>query len=253
MPMRRRDVLIAAGAVGLAIAAPRAARLFKPPFDFEPIPGLPGFRRLTGGPLSAAGDVFLAGIDILPPERIERRNSIAAAPCAAAFGTAAEFGDALPVAVFTDYRCPYCPALSALILSEAENGTPIHPVWHDLPLLGPRSDAAARLAIAAGKQGQYVPAHRHLMQRAVPPSLAGAQAVAEALDLDAGRLAEDASGAETTTRIETTRDIAAVFGIIGTPATLIGRTLVIGRIERAEFRRLVTLERQAAVGSPMCF
>ena len=76
MPMRRRDVLIAAGAVGLAIAAPRAARLFKPPFDFEPIPGLPGFRRLTGGPLSAAGDVFLAGIEILPPDRIERRTPV---------------------------------------------------------------------------------------------------------------------------------------------------------------------------------
>lgn len=245
MPMRRRDVLIAAGAIGLAISVPRVARMFAPAFEFEPVAGLPGFRRLSGGVVSGAGSVFLTGLDPISPAQTARREIIADAPCDVVFGPVPWGDDRLPLAVFTDYYCPFCPTLSTLILEEVEKGTPVRPVWHDLPVLGPRSVAAARMAIAAGVQAKYVEVHRHLMHSSLPPGRQGALVLGDLFGLDAEQLLADAASDATSRKIEMAHDIAAVFGIAGTPATLVGRTLVVGRINRRDFRRLVSLELDA--------
>jgi protein-disulfide isomerase len=123
---------------------------------------------------------------------------------------------------------------------------PVAVRWIDMPILGPRSVAAARLSRAAALQGQAVAAHDHLMTHAVPPGPAGAAVLASALSLDAERLARDLEGPEVQAALDKAQAIAAVLGIIGTPATLVGRTLVIGGISQRDLLRLIELESAAA-------
>ena len=56
---------------------------------------------------------------------------------------------------FFDYRCPYCkqvePALEKLIGDDRQ----LRFVYKEFPVLGPDSETAARVALAAKKQGRY--------------------------------------------------------------------------------------------------
>ncbi len=62
--------------------------------------------------------------------------------------------DRVPVAIFTDYACPYCRTLEAQLDADAEAlGLAIR--RHELPILGPSSVTAARGALAAARQGRY--------------------------------------------------------------------------------------------------
>lgn len=242
MPLRRRDLLIAACAVGATMAVPRLIGLFRPEFTFEPIPNLPGFRRIAGGSLSGAQTVF-AGIDPATEQDARLWQEVAKDPCRAAFGPGAWTGGTVPVAVFTDYNCPYCPTLSGIVMDLIAASAPISVTWHELPVLGPRSTAAARAAIAARTQGQYLPVHKDLMRSVLPPGPAPLRALADRFGMDPVQFRHDESSSETTQNIDRSNAVAAVFGIMGTPSLLVGRTLVIGKIDRDRLESLIAVER----------
>ncbi len=245
MPARRRDLLIVLAAVGAALALPPILRRRGRGFDFEPIPGVPGFRRLRAGAVSggAGGDFILTGLQPADPRQAELRRQVAKDVCRAVFGAAGWPSGDLPLAVFTDYNCPYCPGVSGLVLDLVDAGAPVAVTWHDLPILGPRSTAAARVAIAAGRQGRYLPVHERLMQGVLRPGPAALRQLAEEFGLDPARLQRDADSPSTRDQLQRSAAIAAVFGIIGTPALLVGRTLVAGDIDRDDLLRLIDLER----------
>jgi len=242
MTTRRRDLLIAAGAIAVAMSLPRIRRLFDPPFDFEPISGLPGFRRLAGGAISSAGPVALIGVERLTKQQEQLRAEVSGAPCLSVFGQDRWPADKVPVAVFTDYNCPYCPVLSDLIIDLIHVAAPIDVVWRDLPVLGPRSEDAARAALAAAEQGQYLPVHQRLMRTVLRPGPHALSALARDFDMDSTRFLHDVTAPETAAKLELSKAIAAVFGIIGTPAILVGRSLVVGKIDRDRLAQLIALE-----------
>ncbi|MBJ6372093.1 DsbA family protein [Sedimentitalea arenosa] len=249
--MKRRDVLILAGLAAVVVALPRARRLGEPEFEFETIPGLAGFRRLSGGSVSSL-PIALVGIDTLSAEQNALRRAIASSPCDSLWhdGGAPAPG-IVPVAVFTDYNCPYCPTLSETVIALQEAGEPIAVRWQDLPLLGPRSEDAARAALAAERQDAYLPLHRHLMRSTLRPGEAQLGTLAESFGLEPSQFVEDAASEEVAARIERSRALADVFGIVGTPSLVVGRTLVVGTIEERDLRRLIALE--AAMPPGPCF
>lgn len=242
--MRRRDLLILLAAIGAAVALPPVLRRRGRSFDFEPLPGLPGFRRLQSGAISggSGGDFILTGLHPASARQTELRQQVVQAPCQAVFDRIDGSEDRLPVAVFTDYNCPYCPDLSGIVVDLIETGAPIAVTWHDLPVLGPRSEAAARAAIAAGAQGQYLPVHQRLMRGVLRPGDASLVRLATDFGMDPDRFLRDVTGPATENRLERSAAVAAVFGIIGTPSLLVGRTLVVGEITRDELLRLIELE-----------
>ena len=61
----------------------------------------------------------------------------------------------------------------------------------------------------------------------------------------------DATGPEVTRTIAESRGLAARLGIFGTPALLVGRTLVVGRIGMGQLHALVALE-AAEASIPNC-
>lgn len=242
-PLRRRDLFILSGLGLVAVGVHRLTGMSENPLESRPIPGLPGFRRLSaGGSLSGSAAVF-AGLDPVSEEQKALREDVLQFPCHAVFGPDGWTPDALPVAVFTDYNCPYCPVLSELVIDLESQGAPIRTIWYDLPVLGASSERAARAALAAQQQESYLPVHRHLMRAVLKPGPVALTQLAEQFGMDSQRFIQDAASPEVEREIQKAKAIAAVFGIVGTPAVLVGRTLVVGNVGRSELERLIDLEK----------
>ncbi len=243
MATRRRDLIVISGAAVVAIAIPPILRHRGQTFEFQRIPGLRGFRRLPAA-VSSGADLVLTGLEAPTALQQRLRKQVTEQPCQAVFETVEWPEDRVPVAVFTDYNCPYCPVLSEHVIKLTRENAPIDVVWHDLPVLGPRSEAAAKAALAAAAQGKYLPVHQHLMQSVLRPGSEQLVKLARAFDMDENKFLRDIDGPAVAQKIEHTRAIAAVFGIVGTPATLVGRTLVIGKINKRNLKQLISIERE---------
>ena len=239
---RRRDILAVLG----LMAAPVVAFNLWPgragQFDFAPMPGLPGFRRIDGGSASGLGDPF-AGLAVpgAVPEAPPRPYAVSEV-CAPLFG-GAEGSGRVPVASFSDYYCPYCRVLTRHLA--ARDGADIAVRWHELPLLGAGSEAAARAALAADLQGGYAAFHERMMRASFQPTRAYLRGLAESLDLDPEAFLADIPGPAVDRRLDEARRLAATFGIAATPALVVGRTLVIGAIPEARLDALIEIERDA--------
>jgi protein-disulfide isomerase len=130
-------------------------------------------------------------------------------------------GDASVVAFF-DYNCPYCrkdaPALSALIAGDPQ----VRLVLKELPVLGPESEAASRVALAARKQGKYFELWQRLIGARGRVTEARALAVAGELGLDIARLQRDMEDPAITAAILANTRLAADLGVRGVPFYLVG-------------------------------
>ena len=241
MTDRRQAVL---GAAALAVAAATGASLLRERAALAPtvaIPSAPGFLRLDGAAPVSGAAALTAGLDgggaDLPPLS-------GAELCAALFhGT----GPGVPVAAFTDYYCPSCPALAPLLADPAL--PPLSVTWHEWPILGPRSEFAARVALAAaallpGAEG-HDRVHSALMRRRPRPSPEGAAAAARALGLDPGAVVAALQSDETDARLRATARAARQLGLTGTPSLVMGRVVVSGLPAARTLRQLARAEAAA--------
>jgi len=69
--------------------------------------------------------------------------------------------------------------------------------------------------------------------------------VARSLDLDADQFADDLFSADTDAQLRKSEALANVFRLPGTPALIVGSTVVVGAIDNGRLRDLVALERSA--------
>jgi len=214
-----------------------AARRLRPEPEFEPFPGVPGFRRTEGGAVSSVRDVF-AGLDgsgglALPPP------PSGTALCKALFDGGPV--GRVAVASFSDYFCPYCRILTEKLVAMESEGL-VHVTWHELPLLGEGSRIAARAAIAADMQGRYADFHRRLMRAQFQPTEAYIRDLAQSAGLDLDRFSADLASDNIDARLQRSRDAARAFGLFGTPALVVGRTVVVGAISEPDLRAVIAVE-----------
>lgn len=238
--MRRRTMLAGAALLAVPVLAMRAAAPRDEPFAFADIPGVPGFRRLDAGGVSAAmADPFvgLRAPDAPPPPEPLPAGSL----CAALFGPDPLPPGTVPIASFSDYYCPYCRDLTVRLAARADPDLAI--AWHELPLLGDASEAAARASLAADLQGAYAAFQARLLRAAFQPTDAYLTDLGASLGLDAPRLLADARGEEVARRLATSARAAATLRIAATPALVVGRTLVSGAIPETRLDALIALER----------
>jgi predicted DsbA family dithiol-disulfide isomerase len=238
--VRRRTIIAAGFVVAVPLLMLRALRPTEDAFAFAAIPGLPGFRHLDGGAVSAPARDPFAGLrgpdDPFPPVPLP-----AGALCAALFGPAPVPAGTVPVASFSDYYCPYCRDLTVRLAAREDPGLRI--VWHELPLLGEASDAAARAALAADRQGAYPAFQARLLRARFQPTDEYVAEVGRSLNLDIGRLIEDARSDEVARRLDTSARAAATLGLGATPALVVGRTVVTGAISDDRLDALIAVER----------
>lgn len=138
---------------------------------------------------------------------------------------------------FYDTRCPYCRQMEPTMTRLLQQDHNVRLVYKDLPILGPASVIAAHALLAAQKQGGYDALRTALMK--LPPDYTKDEilAIARKLGLDDARLAKDMDDPTITARLDANLQLARALGIDGTPALIIGDTLIPGAVEMAELEK----------------
>jgi protein-disulfide isomerase len=245
-PWRRRAALALgmAAVAGWVVGAPHLSSLWRHRLTFRDIPGLAPFRELetSGGLTSGAG--MLAGLDAPrspDPAHEARIAAVRADPCTALFGGLSD--PRLPIAFFSDFNCPNCLLLNAT-LEEVLAARPddLRLIRHQLPLLGRASTIASQAVLAADLQGGYGAMHDRLMRARMVTDLDQVVRIAEAAGLDGQQLVADMQTDRIATALDRSKAIASVFGFYGTPSTVIGRTVFMGNLPRADVEQIIEEE-----------
>lgn len=146
---------------------------------------------------------------------------------------------------FSDYNCGYCKRLFGTLQSVIEEDKNIRLVIKEFPILAESSYTAARTALALQKQGKYAQFHIELMglkgridDRIITKLAANTGA-------DMAQLSRDAQSPEIIGLLQANQRAAQALEIQGTPALIIGDTIVPGAISKAEILALIIQQRDA--------
>ncbi|MDG1130228.1 MAG: DsbA family protein [Paracoccaceae bacterium] len=244
----RRNLLLGAsvlgaGYFGLRWGIPRLNEAFGPDFEFTEIADPIGFRRMTSGASTSGFDPFFGITGDGAAEAAAVVSDVRTRLCGALFDDPAPSSNLVPVASFSDYNCPFCRVLTErLVQMQSAQPSQIAVTWHELPLLGEASVMAARGALAAKRQGAYIEFHRRLMKSRFQATPQYLSALADDLGVDQSQLVSDMQSDAIAAEIEDSRALATIFGFIGTPALIVGRTVVQGEISESRLQRLVDRE-----------
>jgi protein-disulfide isomerase len=183
-------------------------------------------------------------------DRAEARRAAIATNAEALFRDAADpvkgnpRGD-LTIVEFFDARCGYCKQLHPTMEALLRRDTNLRVVMKDLPILGPNSQLAARALLAAQRQGRYPQLYDALLTLRVEPTEAVIRQQAERVGLDWARLRREMDDPAIERRIGANLRLAQTLGIEGTPALVIGETLVPGAVDLPALERMVAEARAA--------
>lgn len=147
---------------------------------------------------------------------------------------------AVTMLVFSDYACAVCRRVEPLWREAAREAGDVCVVHRDWPILGEGSRRAARVALAAGRQGLYAPVHEVLMRTGRFDEAALRRAVVVAGG-DWARLERDLiSDAEAIDRLlSRTAQDALQLGFRGTPGFLVGPLRLEGAATQRQFARAI--------------
>lgn len=146
---------------------------------------------------------------------------------------------------FFDYNCPYCRKMGPVMVELEQSDPNLRIVYKEFPVLGPNSTAAAKVALAAHRQGKYDEYHKTMMHAQGAADEASALKLAEELGLDMERLKEDMSDPEIEAAINRNLALAQELRINGTPTFVIGEEIVPGQTVLRVLRQMVERARQA--------
>lgn len=217
---------------------------FQKPLQFVSLESPAGFRRLPSGLSSSAFNPFF-GVSARSDPSVESAVAhVNKNICESLYGPKPVDDGVVQIASFSDYYCPYCRVLTQkLARLEKKSEGKVVISWHELPLLGEASNLAAKTALAAKRQGAYIRFHKRLMKSAFRPTQAYLEELADNIGVDSDQLIRDMSGDEVAQEILISAALAKIFAFIGTPAIVIGRSVVQGEIGDRMLGRIIDQER----------
>jgi len=171
---------------------------------------------------------------------LENRTALANDPDAPVLGNPK--GDVVVVEFF-DYNCPYCRRVAGMLRTVVAEDGNVRLVMKEFPILGPQSVIAARAALAAARQDKYEAFHRALMEGPGDLSETRLNRVARDIGMDLDLMGIDMNLPEVNTMLRRNRELGATLSIRGTPAFVIGDTLIPGAIDKATLKRLIAQAR----------
>jgi protein-disulfide isomerase len=139
---------------------------------------------------------------------------------------------------FTDFACTYCrhsvEDVDALIAGNPQ----LKVVIRQLPIISPLSPDAARMGLAAAEQGKYAAFHK-AMFAAGQPDKATIEAVARSVGIDMVRAQKVIAGPGIEDELARNIDLARQLGFNGTPAWVVGDTLLSGAVGRDRLAKAI--------------
>jgi protein-disulfide isomerase len=132
------------------------------------------------------------------------------------------------------------PALTQLLKDDRN----LRLVLKELPILGPDSVVAARAALAAEAQGKYAAMHHALLAHRGSIDDAVIARLGASAGLDVARLKADMAKPEIAAMIDRNRALARALSLTGTPAFIVGDTIVPGAADLDTLKTLVAQARK---------
>lgn len=155
-------------------------------------------------------------------------------------------GAPVTMLVFSDYACGVCRQVEPWWRAAVREAGDVRVVHRDWPILGEPSRRAARIALAADRQGIYAPVHNALMRGGLDDATLNRAVTAAGGDW--ARLESDlAAGARAIDRLlaRTAQD-ALQLGFRGTPGYLIGPIRIEGGASERQFAKAIEQGRMAS-------
>lgn len=137
------------------------------------------------------------------------------------------------VVYFYDYQCPACRQYTPGVQKALREDKRVRVIYRDVPIFGPRSEQAAKLAIASRYQGRHDAFHHALMTQKLPLDEPAIRNAANKAGVDWARLQKDAAAHSTEIAAQITRNLALhdAAGIAGTPAFIVNDSLADGALD----------------------
>lgn len=133
----------------------------------------------------------------------------------------------ITVTEFFDYRCGYCRHAAPEIVDLVQKNPDIRLVLKDFVIFGRDSEAAARLMLGAKDQGKSLELHKALMaENALDAS--SALRIAKGLGIDLAKAKAAGESEAVSQHLADTEALAKTLALQGTPAFVVGDTLIPG-------------------------
>ena len=144
---------------------------------------------------------------------------------------------------FFDYNCGHCRRTSGVIHDLLAGDSRIRVMLREWPILGLESQFAARASLAAHQQGKYEAFHRALMNLPGQATEDNVISTARTLGLDVERLRRDMASPEVEAHLALSGQLARALRLRGTPAFVVGNTVVPGFASLEQLQVLVQQSR----------
>jgi protein-disulfide isomerase len=135
---------------------------------------------------------------------------------------------------FFDYNCGYCKRALTDLTDLMKDDSKLRVVLKEFPVLGPGSQEAAQVAIAARMQDKsgkkYFDFHQRLLSGRGQADRARALAAAKEAGFDMAKLERDMASPEVKATIEENMKLAEQLGLNGTPSYVVGSDVVVGAV-----------------------
>jgi protein-disulfide isomerase len=132
------------------------------------------------------------------------------------------------VVEFFDYNCGYCRRALPDVVKLVKDDGKVRLVLKELPIFGDDSEAAAKYALAADKQGKYFEMHQKLFSEPGKADKDKALRIGKELGLDMDQLEKDAQSDDIKKALAEAKDLAQKLNLQGTPLYLIGDRVLPG-------------------------
>lgn len=149
---------------------------------------------------------------------------------------------------FFDYQCSHCRDMTPVVSKLIQQDPNLRVVYKEFPIDGDNSEFAARMALAAAKQGKYQAVHDALMQAPLPLTSDSMLTLASGFGLNMKTLQQDMNSPAIEAELKQNDALGKKLQLMGTPAFIISpsasedtnqATLVPGATNIATLQQLI--------------
>ena len=142
------------------------------------------------------------------------------------------------VVEFFDYNCGFCKQTADALLESVKADGKVKLVFKDFPILTDDSAVAARIALAAKKQGKYEDVYRAFMKYRGRLDEKAAWKLAGEAGVNVDQAKRDMGAPEIDKQLRRNMELAHALDISGTPTFVVGNQVVSGAMEQAVFKQM---------------
>lgn len=148
------------------------------------------------------------------------------------------------VVEFFDYNCGYCKLVTEPMTEAVKTDGKVKVVYKEFPILGEDSMTAARVALAAKKQGKYDEVHRAFMKFRGKLDEKAIFRLAGEAGANVDQLKKEMMAPEIDVQIKKNIELAHALNIGSTPTFVVGDRILPGAMEGQVFKQLFDITRK---------